>query len=101
MSEDSTYGTARIGQHLVFRSGVSENAYLCDLAQGTTFFAEIDYHAATALLSLFYSLLDTEDQVRSASANIGTENIADVTLQREKVAVSATKSHSKKRHDII
>ena len=74
----------RMGQHLVLQERSFQNTYLCDFAQGTTFLTEIDHYAAAAVLSLLYGLLDTEDEVRSASANIGTENITAVTLQRQR-----------------
>ena len=50
-----------------------------DLAQGTTFLAEIDGKTTAAVLCFSNGFLDTECEVRTAGADIGLENIASVT----------------------
>lgn len=55
-------------------------SYLGYFAQSPSLLAEVDDHAAAAILGLLDSLLDTENQVRSAGADIRTEDVASVTL---------------------
>jgi hypothetical protein len=57
--------------------------YLSDLSQGPSLLSEIDDNTAAAILRFLDSFLDTEDQVRPASANIGSEHVATIALCTE------------------
>jgi hypothetical protein len=54
--------------------------YLGDLSQSSSFLSEVDDNTTATVLRLFNGFLDTEDQVRSTSANIGSEYVAAVAL---------------------
>lgn len=57
--------------------------YLSDLSQGPSLLSEIDDNAAATILCLLHSFLDTKDQVRPASANIGSKHVATIALCTE------------------
>lgn len=59
--------------------------YLGYFTQSPSLLAEVDDHAAAAILSLLDGLLDTENQVRSAGADIRTEDVASVALEDDQL----------------
>lgn len=63
-------------------------------AKGSAFLAEVDDDATTTFLGLFDSLLHAEDEVGSACANIGTEDITTIAL----VVDAESKSDVRIRH---
>jgi len=71
--------------HLIQRrDGVGEGeyseTYLCDFAKGSAFLTEVDDHSAAAILGLLDGLLDAEDEVGPAGADIGAEDVAPIAL---------------------
>lgn len=50
------------------------------LTESATFFAEVDDNTTTPLLSLLDGFFYTEDEIRSASADIRAEDVASVAL---------------------
>lgn len=57
-----------------------EKSHLCNFAQCASFLAEIDNHSATAILCLLHGLLNSEQEIRTAGADIGSKDIRAVTL---------------------
>jgi hypothetical protein len=55
-------------------------AYLCYFAKSSAFLAEVDHNTAAAILCFFYRLLDAEDEIRPARADVGAEDIASIAL---------------------
>lgn len=51
-------------------------------AKGSSLLTEVNHHAATAILRLLDGLLNTEDEVGTASTNVGSENITAIALFR-------------------
>lgn len=51
------------------------------LAQRPTLLSEVDHHTTAAVLSFLDGLLDAEDQVRTACADVRTKNVAAVALE--------------------
>jgi len=58
----------------------TRDTHLGDLSKRTTLLSEVDDDSAASGLSLFDGLLDAKDEVRAASADIGTEDVAAVAL---------------------
>jgi hypothetical protein len=58
----------------------TQRTYFCNFTKRSAFFAEIDDNAGAALLGFLDRLLDAEDQIGAACADIGAENIASVAL---------------------
>lgn len=54
--------------------------YLGDLTQCPALFPEVNYHTTSAVLCLFNGLFDTENEVGTTCANVGTEYIASIAL---------------------
>src|ERR1700753_52091 len=53
---------------------------LGNLAESASFLSEVDNNATPSFLSLLDGLLDTEDEIRAASAYVGTEDITSVAF---------------------
>lgn len=64
--------------------GLGSFSYLCNLPEGATFFAEVNDNAGATILCLLDGLLDTKDQVRSASTDIGAKNVTSIALREGK-----------------
>lgn len=55
-------------------------SHLCNFTQCASFLAEIDNHSAAAVLRLLHGLLNSEQEIRTAGADIGSKDIRAVTL---------------------
>lgn len=58
-----------------------ERTYFGNFTQGPAFFTEVDDDAGAPFLGFFDSLLDAEDQIWAACADIGAEDITSITLK--------------------
>lgn len=56
------------------------NTYLGDFAQGSAFFSKVDHNSTPSPLSFLYCLFNSENEVWTAGADVGSEHIGSVTL---------------------
>jgi hypothetical protein len=54
--------------------------YLGNFTQRSAFFAEVDDNTGTTILGFLDSLLDTENQIGAACADVGAEYITSIAL---------------------
>ncbi len=73
-----------------------KRTYLCDFAKGPAFLPEVDDNTAAAVLGLLDGLLDAEDEIRPARADIRTKDIAPIALP----ALSAKESAAGQPHTL-
>lgn len=58
----------------------ARHTILGNFTQRPAFLAEVDDNATSAFLGFLYSLLNTEDQIRTACADIGAKDVASIAL---------------------
>lgn len=63
-------------------SDVGSWTYLGDLSQGSSFFTEVNDNTTSTILGFFDCLLDAENEIRAACANVGPEDVTSIALSR-------------------
>lgn len=85
--KQSTHSREYFGCHTVLdyesvqvQKRLNHEVYLCHFTKSSPFLSEVDNYSASSALRFFYCFFYAEDEVGSASANIGPKDITSVAL---------------------